>query len=558
MSVKKKTHADSNRTERDLAIEVFKLYCDDVGSPYSAAALKMLQRNDYLGLASMDIKPSEYDNAYSFALDYSVYSYLRKYAGFPVNQEKLELDAVLNLEKVEEKNRQTNILLKSGRHSRDVDRIIFYARRKIAQILGVFRFDKVLPHCEWGSGATSSLPRRSASLDKKILERHLSVTRRCLKYARAYLEHDLHWMAARIGDSVVGPCCPLSGEFSIVSDGRFTTVPKTVKTLRPIEIQPTLNLFFQKGVGKYIRGRLQKNGIDLDDQSKNQYLASIAQSEGLSTIDLANASDTVSRELVRALLPDEWYDYLDDIRTHSLDVKGSSRPLERFSAMGNGFTFELESLIFFAIAYAVRKDKDAYDAVISVYGDDIIVSRSIANDLVSALDSLGFTVNKDKTFIDGRFFESCGKHYFDGIDVTPIYQKEKLLEANGSVDNPALIRAVNRFIRLAATLGRSEYLDTRCQRAYHFLRQCTKLQKPVVGPLWVEGDGFIKDPYYRPKVDCNGTFYIREFRGCSTKRRLKCDASLYATSLRRGVVVENPFNGFVDIAGNTIDLTIGC
>ena len=155
MSIKPKTHADSKRTERDLAIEAFKLYCNDVSSPYSALALKLLNRNDYLGLASLDIKPSEYDNAHSFALDYSIYSYLRKYAGFPVDQSKLENDAILNLEKVEEKNRQTNILLKSGRHSRDVDRIIFYARRKIAQILGIFRFDKVLPHCEWGSGAVS-------------------------------------------------------------------------------------------------------------------------------------------------------------------------------------------------------------------------------------------------------------------------------------------------------------------------------------------------------------------------------------------------------------------
>lgn len=551
MPIKKKASSKGQVPERELAYESFKLLCEDVGSPYSQRAYNMLARNDYLGLSNLDIAPSEYDNAYSFALDYAVYSYLRKYGGFPVDIARLQSEAVLNLEKVEAKNRETNDTLKSQRHSRDADRIIFYAQRKIAKILGSFNFSKVLPHCEWGSGATSSLARRDASLDKKILERQLSVTPRCLKYARAYLEHDLHWMQARIGSDTVGPCCPMPGEFNVVKDGRFTTVPKTVKALRSIEIQPTLNLFFQKGVGKYIRRRLQKNGIDLDDQSKNQYLASVAQRDGLSTIDLANASDTVSRELVRCLLPDEWYFYLDDIRTHSISVNGSSRKLERFSAMGNGFTFELESLIFYAIAYAVREDREAYEAVISVYGDDIIVSRTIANDVVHNLEALGFTVNKDKTFIDGRFFESCGKHYYDGIDVTPIYQKERIVLEDGRRDTPALIRAANRFIRLALTLGGGDYLDHRCQRAYNLLRQCVKTEKPVAGPVWLEGDGFVKDPYYRPKVDRDGIFYIREFRGVTLKRRLKCDASLLATSLRRGVVVENPFNGFIDVVGNT-------
>ncbi|DAD52465.1 RNA-directed RNA polymerase [ssRNA phage SRR5466728_3] len=548
----KRARAGTNCTERDIAVEAFRLFCKNVGSPFSDRALNLLDRKDYLGLASLDINPSDYDNAYSFHLDYTVHGYLRKYQGFITDSAKLEKEAKLNLEKVEAKNRETNEILRHWRHSRDVDRILLYAKRKIASILGPFKFSKVLPHCEWGSGATSSLNRRSASLDKKILERRLSVTQRCVRYARAYMEHDIHWMAARLGTEVLGPVSPLSGEFLIVEDGRFTTVPKTVKTLRPIEIQPTLNLFFQKGVGMYIRRQLQKNGINLDDQSRNQVLAALAFANGYSTIDLANASDTVTRELVRHLLPEEWYDYLNDIRTHSICVDGSSRKLERFSAMGNGFTFELESLIFYAIASAVRDDLGAYDAVVSVYGDDIIVSRNIAEKLVSYLDSLGFTVNKDKTFIDGSFYESCGKHYFNGVDVTPIYQKEAILQKiDGRVDNPALVRAANRFIRLANALGRGLFLDAKCQGSFSLFRSSIRLAKPVSGPIWVEGDGHIKDPYYRPKVDIHGTFYIREFRGVGAKRRLVDDAPLYATSLRRGVVVENPFNGFVDIAGVT-------
>jgi len=489
----------------------------------------------------MKIDPSEYNNARAFQLDYGIYSFLRKYQGFAVDQARLESEALLNTENVEVKNSLTNRRLRFSVPEWGVNGLLSRAARKIQLILGDFSYEKVLPHCEWGNGATSSLKRRVASLDNKILERHLSVTRSCLKYARAYVENDLHWSMARVNAS--GPCCLLlDGEFVVREHGRYTTVEKTAAVRRPIEIQPTMNLFFQKGVGKYIRGRLQSYGVNLDDQSRNQHLAARAMIERLSTIDLANASDSVSRELVRLLLPDSWYNYLDDLRTKSfIDPGGKVHMLERFSAMGNGYTFELESLIFFALASAVRDEAGDSQAIVSVYGDDIIVQRCLADRLIHLLDVCGFEVNVDKTFIDGSFFESCGKHYFDCVDVTPLYQKE-VISSTLSV-----YRASNRLLAWSLRLGQGTYYDSLVRGAMFLIVQGqVKLHR---GPCFIEGDGFLRDPLYRIKSDIYGIFYIHEFMAVPKKREVMNHAALLATSLRRGVVVDSPFDGKLAIDG---------
>jgi hypothetical protein len=104
--------------------------------------------------------------------------------------------------------------------------------------------------------------------------------------------------------------------------------------------------------------------------------------------------------------------------------------------MGNGFTFELESLIFFAAAQAVQEylehenpDRDA-SGPISVYGDDVILPRRCYELFSSFSAFLGFTVNNDKSFSTSYFRESCGAHYFDGVDCKPIFLKERLRNAS--------------------------------------------------------------------------------------------------------------------------------
>lgn len=147
----------------------------------------------------------------------------------------------------------------------------------------------------------------------------------------------------------------------------------------------------------------------------------------MATIDLSNASDTICKTLVKVLLPPKWFSLLDSLRaTHTL-IEGKWVKLEKFSSMGNGFTFELETLLFSSLARAVLLFK-GYDARLGedvlTYGDDIIVPTSFASDVVAVLKYFGFEPNMDKTFIEGPFRESCGGDYFQGKAVRPYFLKE--------------------------------------------------------------------------------------------------------------------------------------
>jgi hypothetical protein len=138
------------------------------------------------------------------------------------------------------------------------------------------------------------------------------------------------------------------------------------------------------------------------------------------------ASDTVSLELVRFLLPADWLRRLERARSlFGVLPSGEKHLYRKFSSMGNGYTFELESLIFWAISSAVCSTYGVSERLMSVYGDDIIVPASVGEPLCAILSTIGFRVNMEKSHIAGRFRESCGEQYLSGYDVTPFYIKEE-------------------------------------------------------------------------------------------------------------------------------------
>jgi len=215
-----------------------------------------------------------------------------------------------------------------------------------------------------------------------------------------------------------------------VPGNRFTTVPKTAKTDRGICIEPGGNVFLQLGVGVVIRERLNRFGIDLNHgQELHKRLACAASLTGSdATIDLSSASDTVSLLLVDLLLPKEWYDLLFSLRSPKTLIRGQWVTLEKFSSMGNGFTFELETLIFASIAAAVSGGIQSLGNTVHCYGDDIIVKGEASRGVIAALRYFGFTPNVAKTFTTTAFRESCGGDYFCGYDVRPYYMKEFPIE----------------------------------------------------------------------------------------------------------------------------------
>jgi hypothetical protein len=145
---------------------------------------------------------------------------------------------------------------------------------------------------------------------------------------------------------------------------------------------------------------------------------------------------------VSLLLPNDWSEYLFSLRTKYTQVtKDRKVQVEKFSAMGNAFTFELETLIFWAVAKSCCSKVGVDDGRVLVYGDDIVTDASAYDMTVYALNYLGFRVNESKSFRSGPFFESCGKHFFQEVDVTPVYQK-KLVTSPGEC-----VRMANRLVR---------------------------------------------------------------------------------------------------------------
>jgi len=519
--------------QASLAHEAFKLLCHSVDSQYS---------NDSTRHLAMP-KPSEYFSAIAFAKDYAVYTYLRKFKGDKEEVDRLTSEAILGFKETETFVRSTNERLKSSLSGyAGAERLLSDVRTQISRILGSFNLEDFAECCEWGPGATSSLKGKDSRVDKKILEPSISITPASLPYLCAYLKYDTGWFAARCGVMPEGPYSPLRNNFNVVSCSRLTTVEKTIRERRVIDIQPTGNLFLQKGVGELIRRRLKRDGINLDSQKTNQILAQLALRLGLATIDLSKASDTVSFEVVRQLLPADWFEVLDDLRTQATVLPdGSTWHLAKFSAMGNGYTFELESLIFHALCIVVKRYSGESHIPHGVYGDDIVISKTVVKCLFSCFRLLGFIPNAEKSWSTTLFRESCGKHFFNGRDVTPLYQKEE-------ITTPLkLTAAANRLIRWNFRVS-DGVLDSSLLLPYLALRDTfgywVRFHAPYVKrsrkvyskfcplqPFGAEGDGALIDPTFNASQRSSilKSDYMVELQVGEKAD----DFALYALSLRR-------------------------
>lgn len=285
------------------------------------------------------------------------------------------------------------------------------ARRSICNLVGDISLDEVFALSDWGPGASTQLRRLKASKPTKW-----EVAAHCTPNAEPYV------YAFKLN-----ACRDLGSQTQLVNGNRITTVPKNAKTDRVIAIEPDWNMFFQKGVGNAIRRRLNKIGLLREDawvnsQARNRDLARFgSETNTFGTIDLRGASDSVSLALCELLLPRSLLDHVIALRSCVGSLEEGSTIYEKVSSMGNGYTFELETLIFWGLSTAVD------EAGSVCYGDDIIVvNREIGLRLIELLEFCGFEVNPKKTFLDGPFRESCGGHYFNGADVTPPYVRKPL------------------------------------------------------------------------------------------------------------------------------------
>lgn len=292
--------------------------------------------------------------------------------------------------------------------ARDVERV----ERVVSTTLGCSKdFLEELPSLvRFTAGATSTHGRRKSLPHMKVRFRNMPATEE--------IQPLLRLLAQYFGQGKMS--------FNVVDSNRVQTVPKSYKTDRTIACEPVGNLAVQLALDGFIKKRLLKIGVDLSNQARNQRMARDASiNDDYVTVDLSMASDTVAYNTVAWLLPQPWLELFDSCRTPRGVGFGQQYEYAKFSSMGNGATFVLESLIFAACCKAVTRKEFA------VYGDDLIIESKAYPRLLSLLQFFGFHVNADKSFTQGPFRESCGADWYNGVNITPFHiraQNSVLLE----------------------------------------------------------------------------------------------------------------------------------
>lgn len=382
----------------------------------------------------------------NFRDEYLLREVLRKYPGFDlgIDTRAVALEAFLADEAI---NANTNDRLQTyDVENPHVRQVLSLAARKAVTVLGAFRADWLLEGARFGPGATTRLGGESVNVSQK-LSGTPHVTSSAYDLAELILRVTPQW-ESRLGLDTGEDAYVPSGDYSDLREGpkllireldKLTTVSKNAVTDRTIGIAPCMNIYLQLGVGYHMRKRMYPWGINLNDQTINQRRALEGSITGrIATLDIKSASNSVTRGLVWQFLGNHshdakyfdptWYEVMDRLRTQGCWIDGKAHEYELFSAMGNGFTFELESLIFWSLARATCAILTLPEDV-TIYGDDITIPVEAVPLFTEVLAYVGFRLNSDKSFstTDGPLFrESCGRHYLDGKDVTPFYVDARL------------------------------------------------------------------------------------------------------------------------------------
>lgn len=218
---------------------------------------------------------------------------------------------------------------------------------------------------------------------------------------------------------------------------RVVSVPKTLKTPRIIAIEPTAVQYCQQALwgsflAAYGRDRLLQKLIGFDDQTPNQELARLGSMDGkTATLDLSEASDRVSNQLVRAMTL-KWphlHGAIQATRSRRAEVSGHGViRLAKYASMGSALCFPVEAMVFVTLVFLgiqkglnaplTRKDIESLSSQVQIFGDDLIVPKDHVRTVVQTLEHFGARVGMHKSFWTGRFRESCGKEYFNGHDVS--------------------------------------------------------------------------------------------------------------------------------------------
>lgn len=395
--------------------------CTETATPRALTVAMLWKFGEWDQLASLSCDPSHYSNPNDYFRDVVVTDLLRKMEDLPTSfdRPKVAEDNFWLCEKsCYNANERLSPYLYGSSDPANEDRILEFfksVRKNVTLLLGPAPPADLVGR--FGPGATFADRGTRTTVPHKMSSRPTLTTNAC------------YYLFPWVGTAWASACATLEMSPLFVKGNRFTTVPKDCRKDRGIAVEPSINVFFQLALGRALRHRLQGVGLDLDyAQDVHRRVACEASIRGhLCTMDLSNASDTICTNLVKLILPSRWFAALADLRsTHTL-IGGRWVRLEKFSSMGNGYTFELETVIFLAVIMSVMEQsghKPVIHENIFVFGDDLIFPNELASEVKAVLNFIGLTVNETKTFVNGSFRESCGGDFFDGMDVRPFYLKE--------------------------------------------------------------------------------------------------------------------------------------
>jgi hypothetical protein len=369
-----------------------------------------------------------------------------------------------------------------------------------------------------GPGATADRTKANAKYDYRIWTNRLEELFPAGEFLYPSWSHFLEAESDGLGPTWLEP----GAEIPV----RVISVPKTLKTPRIIAIEPTHMQYVQQGLHEkfvsYLEGSDSLSSyIGFTDQEPNRILAcqgSVALD--LATLDLSEASDRVSNQHVSDLFSRHpiLADAVFACRSPKADVPGHGiHSLAKFASMGSALTFPLEAMVFLTIIFiGIERELNTQltpklinelKGQVRVYGDDIIIPVRFVHSVIDALEDFGLRVNRHKSFWIGKFRESCGGDYYDGIDVNTVKVRHNLPTSRRHVTEIRATVALRNQLYFAGYWTTAAYLDGLLRRLipfptvhpfspgygrhtlldYEVQRECKHLQRPLV-KAYVDAD----------------------------------------------------------------------
>lgn len=297
-------------------------------------------------------------------------------------------------------------------------RVLQEARRIVKSILG--QYDPAEHHslCRFGKKASVGHPLAQSYLDCKLAGPITGSHDHITWFKNQYLPSDpmLAEVLKQRGQNIGKPL------YTVCETLTLTNVPKSWKSFRSIMPNTDIGGFYTYGLDRLIREKLRVVAkLDIRVlQHVHQILARKAsKNRRHATADLSAASDAPTWELIARLVPRPWLKVLNFGRIRHVMIDNDRYSLQSFMTMGIGFTFPLETLIFYALLLAMKNLLKLEKGRISVYGDDLIYPSELHKVVKHVFPRLHLKLNEDKTYVTSNFRESCGGDYYHGTDVRP-------------------------------------------------------------------------------------------------------------------------------------------